>query len=144
MGSCANWFAALAVGLAWKGQPVFAIRKEFGFSASHVLDHLPADHPCSRMHGHNYTVVLELKAQESGLNEAGFVRDYRDLGEFKAWTDDTLDHRHLNDVIIDLNPSAEQLARWIFTTWREKLPELVAVSVSETPKTWAEFRPRVD
>lgn len=40
-----------------------------------------------------------------------------------------------------LSPSAENLARWIFDSWTEELPELTAVKVSETPKTWAVYRP---
>lgn len=76
---------------------MFTITKEFHFSASHVLDRLPAWHPCARLHGHNYVVILELSAEDSGLNEVGFVRDYRELDAFKKWMDTTLDHRHLND-----------------------------------------------
>ncbi|MFI1966566.1 6-pyruvoyl trahydropterin synthase family protein [Streptomyces pathocidini] len=121
---------------------MFTISKEFHFSASHVLDRLPSWHPCARMHGHNYIVVLELSAAPEGLTEAGFVRDYRDLDAFKKWVDATLDHRHLNDAMGGGNPSAEHLARWIFDTWADELPELTAVSVSETPKTWATYRPR--
>lgn len=30
---------------------------------------------------------------------------------------------------------------WIFDLWTERFPELTAVRVSETPKTWAEYRP---
>ncbi|WP_444972014.1 6-pyruvoyl trahydropterin synthase family protein [Streptomyces lunaelactis] len=40
-----------------------------------------------------------------------------------------------------ISPSAENLAVWIFDLWVERLPELTAVKVSETPKTWAEYRP---
>ena len=78
---------------------MLTITKEFHFSASHVLDVLPAWHQCARMHGHNYVVVLELSARPEDLNEAGFVRDYRDLDAFKKWMDDTLDHRHLNEAM---------------------------------------------
>lgn len=39
---------------------MFRIRKEFHFSASHQLTHLPPDHQCARLHGHNYIVVVEL------------------------------------------------------------------------------------
>ncbi|WP_051838772.1 6-pyruvoyl trahydropterin synthase family protein [Streptomyces sp. NRRL WC-3742] len=123
---------------------MLTITKEFHFSASHVLDVLPAWHPCARMHGHNYIVVLELSARREDLNEAGFVRDYRDLDAFKKWMDDTLDHRHLNEAMGGgVSPSAENLAVWIFSLWTDQLPELTAVRVSETPKTWATYRPRV-
>lgn len=121
---------------------MLTITKEFHFSASHVLDRLPSWHPCARMHGHNYVVVLELRARREDLTEAGFVRDYRDLDAFKKWMDETLDHRHLNEAMGGgASPSAENLAVWIFDLWRERIPELTAVKVSETPKTWAEYRP---
>ncbi|MFB4195348.1 6-pyruvoyl trahydropterin synthase family protein [Streptomyces carpaticus] len=121
---------------------MFMISKEFHFSASHVLDRLPSWHQCARMHGHNYVVVLELSARAEDLTEAGFVRDYRDLDPFKKWLDDTLDHRHLNEALGEaISPSAENLAKWIFDAWAERIPELAAVRVSETPKTWAVYRP---
>jgi len=78
---------------------MLTITKEFHFSASHVLDRLPSWHPCARMHGHNYIVVLELSAPLEDLTEAGFVRDYRELDAFKKWMDETLDHRHLNEAM---------------------------------------------
>lgn len=121
---------------------MFMISKEFHFSASHVLDRLPAWHQCARMHGHNYVVVLELSARAEDLTEAGFVRDYRDLDPFKKWLDETLDHRHLNEAMgASVSPSAENLAKWIFDSWVERVPELAAVRVSETPRTWAVYRP---
>ncbi|MBA0050419.1 6-carboxytetrahydropterin synthase [Streptomyces sp. AJS327] len=123
---------------------MFIITKEFHFSASHVLDRLPSWHQCARMHGHNYLVVLELSARSGELTDAGFVRDYGDLGAFKKWVDTTLDHRHLNEVLDGgrLSPSAENLAWWIYGQWCESLPELTAVTVSETPRTTATYRPR--
>jgi 6-pyruvoyltetrahydropterin/6-carboxytetrahydropterin synthase len=116
------------------------ISKEFHFSASHMLARLPEGHPCGRMHGHNYVVVVELSAPEEQLSEAGFVRDFGELDVVKSWIDDQVDHRHLNDVLGDVNPSAENIAQWIFSYWREKFPELTAIRVSETPRTWAEYR----
>ena len=120
---------------------MLTISKEFAFSASHVLAHLGEGHPCGRMHGHNYTVAVELAAAPGDLNEAGFVRDFNDLGKVKTWIDERLDHRHLNDVLDGINPSAEHIAQWIYRHWCDELPELTAVRVSETPRTWAEFRP---
>ncbi|MFF2192274.1 6-pyruvoyl tetrahydropterin synthase family protein [Streptomyces sp. NPDC058157] len=121
---------------------MLTITKEFHFSASHVLDRLPSWHPCARMHGHNYAVVIELSGRREDLTEAGFVRDYRDLDAFKRWMDETFDHRHLNEALGGgISPSAENLAVWIFDQWTERIPELTAVRISETPKTWAEYRP---
>lgn len=115
---------------------MYTIRKEFHFSAGHRLDCLPSDHPCGRQHGHNYIVVVELKSEE--LNEAGFVQDYGELKPIKEWIDTIVDHWNLNDIV-HFNPTAENLAKWIYDTWKDKFPMLNAIEVSETPKTWARY-----
>jgi 6-pyruvoyltetrahydropterin/6-carboxytetrahydropterin synthase len=120
---------------------VLTIAKEFHFSASHVLRGLPPGHPCGRTHGHNYVLSLELSASRSALDDVGFVRDYRDLDTVKRWVDETLDHVHLNDVTGLGNPTSENIACWVFDQWSSRLPELSAVRLSETPRTWAEYRP---
>jgi 6-pyruvoyltetrahydropterin/6-carboxytetrahydropterin synthase len=118
---------------------MYTITKEFHFSASHQLFGLPDDHQCARLHGHNYIVVVELQAAE--LNDHGFVRDYLDLAPLKRYIDDELDHRHLNDVLGDDMVTAERMAKHFFDWCRAKWPEISAIKVSETPKTWAEYRP---
>ncbi|MFE5893928.1 6-pyruvoyl trahydropterin synthase family protein [Streptomyces sp. NPDC002285] len=118
----------------------FRITKKFEFSASHQLSGLAPEHQCARMHGHNYVIELELEADDKALLPVGFVRDYGDLSAFKAWLDKHLDHRHLNDVM-DENPTAENMAVWVYRTWSMEFSELTCVRVSETPKTWAEYRP---
>jgi 6-pyruvoyltetrahydropterin/6-carboxytetrahydropterin synthase len=118
---------------------MFSITKEFHFSASHQLLDLPESHPCYRLHGHNYIVEIEL--QSADLNAVGFVRDYHELAPLKTYIDDTLDHRHLNDVLGDDGVTAERLAKHIFDWSKERWVEVSAVRISETPKTWAEYRP---
>jgi len=117
---------------------VFRISKEFHFSASHRLEHLSEDHQCARLHGHNYIVVVELAAET--LNNDGFVRDYGELKVLKAYIDEKFDHRHLNDVL-ELPTTAENLAKHFFEWCQSQWSETSSVRVSETPKTWAEFRP---
>lgn len=117
---------------------MFRISKEFSFSASHCLDYLPATHKCSRLHGHNYVLVVELAAQE--LTADGFVRDYHDLDALKTYIDQTFDHRHLNDVL-PCYPTAENIARHFYDWAHARWPEVTAVRVSETPKTWAAYQP---
>lgn len=118
---------------------MYTISKQFHFSASHQLFGLEPDHPCSRMHGHNYIVEVELQSET--LNQVGFVRDYRELGAFKEMIDDTLDHRHINDVLGAENATAEKMATWMYEWCKSRWPETSAVRISETPKTWAEYRP---
>lgn len=117
---------------------MYRITKEFHFSASHQLAHLPDDHQCARLHGHNYIVVVELASKY--LSEDGFVRDYHDLKPLKDYIDTRFDHRHLNDVL-DVPSTSEYLARHFYDWCAARWPEVSAVKVSETPKTWAEYRP---
>ncbi|MEM7178658.1 MAG: 6-pyruvoyl tetrahydropterin synthase family protein [Pseudomonadota bacterium] len=118
---------------------MYRITKDFAFSASHEMTGLPAGDPCARMHGHNYIVQVELSADE--LNQYGFVRDYRDLAPLKQHIDTVLDHRHLNDVFGHDAVTAEFLAKALFDWAKARWDEVTAVRVSETPKTWAEYRP---
>lgn len=122
---------------------MFSVSKRLSFSASHLLEGLADEHPCGRLHGHNYTVEVIASSEE--LDERGFVVDYHDFGPLKEFIDAELDHRHLNDVLPG-QPSAERIAWWLFEWAKAHLgdevaPHLVAVRVSETPSTWAEYRP---
>lgn len=115
---------------------MFKITKEFSCCSSHVLGNLPKTHPCSRLHGHNYVIRVELKSET--LDETGFVFDYRGLDYIKQWIDETMDHKHLNDVF-DFNPTAENLAQHIYQIFKLSIPQLSAVEISETPKTNARY-----
>jgi 6-pyruvoyltetrahydropterin/6-carboxytetrahydropterin synthase len=122
---------------------VFTIGKTFAFSASHQLTAVPDGHKCRRLHGHNYAVEVVCAAAD--LDERAMVVDYLELDPIKRFIDDTVDHRHLNDVI-DGEPTAERLACWLYESLKSVLPaevagRLVAVRVHETPRTWAEYRP---
>lgn len=118
---------------------MYTISKRFTFSASHQLTHLEPEHPCGRLHGHNY--IVEVVIGCACLDQRGFAQvDYRELDGFKRWLDEYLDHQHLNDVL-PFHPTAENLARHLFGVVKEFVPHFVqAVRVSETPSTWAEYR----
>lgn len=128
---------------------MYTISKEFHFSASHILYGLADGHPCGRMHGHNYVIVVELQSQS--LNKTGFVKDYRELDPIKKFIDEELDHKHLNDIpdpfkssfpLFPGNPSAENMARALFNVFQFIMPDDVkisAVTVKETPKTAARY-----
>ena len=113
---------------------------------------LPPEHPCARLHGHNYVVRVVL---EGALDMTGFVRDYGELVEFKRFIDEQVDHRYLGygtlldehmtvpglhdriEPVFALNPTAENMAKAFFEKANDMFPEVAAVGVSETPKTWA-------
>ena len=118
---------------------MYRITKEFHFSASHQLCGLPEDHPCARLHGHNYIAEVELSGEELDAN--GFVVDYRELAPLKQWIDEALDHWHLNEVFGHDKVTSEFLAKTVYDFCKAHWPQTSAVRVSETPKTWAEYRP---
>jgi 6-pyruvoyltetrahydropterin/6-carboxytetrahydropterin synthase len=118
---------------------MYTIAKRFSFSASHVIGGLPAGHPCSRLHGHNYEVEVILQSAE--LDESGFVRDYFELSALKQFIDTTVDHKHLNDVLGHDRTTAEVISKWLYGWCKSRWDEVIAVRVCETPQTWAEYRP---
>ena len=117
---------------------MFRIWKKFRFSASHALTGLPPEHQCSRLHGHNYLVEVELSSPT--LDEIGFVMDFGALSPLKDYIDDEWDHRHLNDVL-PFNPTAENMAAHLYDWCRDRWKETTAVRVQETATSWAEYRP---
>jgi 6-pyruvoyltetrahydropterin/6-carboxytetrahydropterin synthase len=79
------------------------------------------------------------------LTPAGFVTDFADLDPLRRHLAEAYDHRMLNDVV-DAEPTSENLARVLFDWCAANiaLPSAAAVAavrVSETPATWAEYRP---
>jgi 6-pyruvoyltetrahydropterin/6-carboxytetrahydropterin synthase len=120
---------------------MYTITKEFTFDAAHKLMNLPEGHKCSNLHGHTYTVIVELKS--TVLDENGFVVDYGDLKPIKEYIDRELDHSYLNEIvefdILNSNSTAENIARLIYLEFKEQFPQLSAVTVKETPKTSARY-----
>jgi len=110
---------------------MYTISKEFYFSASHQLLGLIKDHPCGRVHGHNYTLKVFLRGE---LNPQGFVLDYSDLKPISDWIDETLDHRNLNEVF-NFQTSVEKISKYVYDLFKPQFPLLIAVEMSETPKT---------
>lgn len=116
------------------GYGIWSISKEFHFAYSHQLNNLPEGHPCGRVHGHNGILVVELEG--TSLNDAGFVKDYRDLSPIKDFIDEHLDHYHWNDVF-EFQPSSENIAKFFYFLCRDEYGWPVKrIGFSETPKTW--------
>ena len=122
---------------------MFTISKEFAFEAAHHLPEMPDGHQCKRPHGHSYVIVVELQSNQ--LDQYGFVEDYGALKDIKTYVDAVLDHRDLTEIFgKDWNSTtAERMAKTLFETWRKQHPYLTAVTVRETAKTAATYRPTV-
>lgn len=117
------------------------ITKSFSFDAAHFLPRVPEDHKCRRLHGHTYEVEVALEGPlDPGL---GWVVDYGDVSRVVDPVIRELDHRCLNDLPGLENPTAEVLAAWLFGRLAPALPQLADVTVRETPRTSATYRPAV-
>ena len=112
---------------------MYTISKEFHFSSSHQLFGLHEGHKCGRNHGHNYVLTVFLKSNK--LDKTGFVVDYAELGIIKKFVDDILDHRNLNDVFPLHNTTVENVTKLIYDNFKDSIPQLCAIELSETPKT---------
>ncbi len=104
--------------------------KEFSFEAAHMLPNVPAEHKCRRLHGHSYRVTVHVEGSPG--EESGWVMDFADIKAAFRPVYDALDHRYLNDIPGLDNPTAENIARWIWQRLAPTLPELCRIDIHET------------
>ena len=110
-----------------------------GASAGNLqLEEESGQHKCSHLHGHSARVEIEMARAK--LNPKGMVVDFFDIKRtIGEWIDRNLDHKMIlwsKDplakilkkagepvVLVEENPTAEMLAKWIFREARRmKLP----------------------
>ena len=100
------------------------VSKRMEIAAAHNLT-LDYESKCENLHGHNYICVVYCKSES--LNANGMVVDFTHL---KKWIHDRLDHSYLNNIL-QVNPTAENMAKWIFDTVNDGLR-----SVNESGKCY--------
>lgn len=113
------------------------ITQAFSFESAHFLPNVPMTHRCHAMHGHSYRV--ELKVEGPVDPHTGFVVDFFDIEAAFAPLLKTLDHHCLNEVEGLENPTAENIAVWIYRRVKKALPQLSGVIVFETKDCYAEY-----
>lgn len=111
----------------------FELKQHFQIESARYLPLLEKNHPCSRMHGHSFKIVLTLVGDL--LPHAGWVMDYNEIQTAMKPLLSQLDHRVLNEIPGLENPTSELLAKWIYDHARKELPPLVRVTIAETPAT---------
>jgi 6-pyruvoyltetrahydropterin/6-carboxytetrahydropterin synthase len=108
---------------------------EFTFAAAHRLPRYEG--PCFRLHGHNYRFFVGLEGEVDPAT--GMVADF---GVVKQVVQEHVlsrtDHRSLNDVLE--NPTAENIARWIWEVLEPRLPGLSEVRLYEIPDSCVTYR----
>jgi len=106
------------------------IFKIFTIEAAHRLPNLPADHKCSRLHGHS--IKIEIHVSGEVKVKEGWVQDFGELNTVFKPLYEQLDHHYLNDIEGLENPTSENLARWIWLRLASELPGLSKIVIRET------------
>ena len=120
---------------------MYELTVEREFSAAHRMHGHPG--ACARLHGHNYRVLLTVEGER--LDETGILVDFAELRRIFDDILDELDHRDLNEIppFDAINPSSENLARYLFGRARKALGDLAQVgrvTVHESPSSSVTYR----
>ena len=101
---------------------MYEVTVEGGFSSGHYLRNYKGK--CENPHGHNYKVQVTLAG--AALDEAGLLLDFKLLKHVMRPVIDRLDHQMLNDLepFTEINPSAENLARYFYDETNRQLASL--------------------
>jgi 6-pyruvoyltetrahydropterin/6-carboxytetrahydropterin synthase len=131
---------------------MYSVTREISFCYGHRL--LDYDGKCRHLHGHNGRAVITLAA--AGLDELGMVMDFSRLKRVLGnWIDENLDHKmllHKDDpvlpflrqqgepvFVLDVNPTAENIARLIFEHAAAQGFPVVEVRLWETDTCFAAY-----
>ncbi len=101
-----------------------------------VRDHIASAHqlhgysgPCAMMHGHTWHIEITVKGEE--LDNIGLLTDFKVLKMKLKEVLGPIDHVVLNDLpaFKGLNPSTENLARYIYRAFKPKVSPLALTQV---------------
>ncbi|QDU95857.1 6-pyruvoyl trahydropterin synthase family protein [Lignipirellula cremea] len=132
---------------------MYRVTRNIDFCYGHRL--LNYDGKCRFLHGHNGRAEITIESEQ--LDNRGMVMDFSDIKRVvSTWIDENLDHRmilnrkdpavevlsKLNEplFLIDDNPTAETIARLIYTFTAKSGFPVTEVKLWETPNCFATYR----
>lgn len=132
---------------------MFQVSREFHFCYGHRLLDYPGK--CRHLHGHNARMVATFWAES--LDERGMVLDFNEIKKaMNRWLDENIDHRMIlrrDDpavaaleklgepvYLLEVNPTAENIAKLIYEKAAEAGLPVVEVRLWETPECSAIYR----
>jgi 6-pyruvoyltetrahydropterin/6-carboxytetrahydropterin synthase len=133
---------------------MYSIRIEADFSSAHNLRGYKGK--CEELHGHNWKV--EVVVAKDKLDKAGMVLDFKLLKQKLHRVMESLDHKYLNNIPYfkkvnpvrkkianktklsnGVNPTSENIARYIYDNLRRQVAGLAAITVWESEKSCATY-----
>ena len=75
---------------------------------------------CSNLHGHTWLLQVWVQGDDDDKDQVGILYDFGNIKKIQ----ELLDHKKINDVIPDVNPTAENITRWILKELRKDYPYL--------------------
>ncbi|HEU5182659.1 MAG TPA: 6-carboxytetrahydropterin synthase QueD [Candidatus Polarisedimenticolia bacterium] len=111
------------------------LSKRFRFEAAHRLPRYEG--PCFDLHGHSYElhVTLEMPVDP----ESGMTLDFFHLEDVvRERVLSRLDHKNINDTLD--NPTAENIAIWIWNELKPVFPAMIEIKLHETQDSSVTYR----
>ncbi|WP_261130722.1 6-carboxytetrahydropterin synthase QueD [Bacillus sp. Marseille-Q3570] len=121
-----------------------AVTKEFTFDAAHHLHCYEGK--CKSLHGHTYKLVITISGY---VDDIGLTIDFGEIKQiFKEEIDSKLDHRYLNEVLPNMNTTAENMIVWIWEQLEKRLEKhyqergtrIEELKLYETPSSYATLK----
>lgn len=109
---------------------MYELRVSSTFGAAHNLRNYGGK--CENLHGHTWKV--EICVSCNNLNNTGMLCDFKDLKSTLKSVLERFDHQYINEVepFDKINPTAENLARFIYESMEKYLDNIKEVVVWES------------
>lgn len=116
---------------------MYSLKVEGIFSSAHNLRGYKGR--CEDLHGHNWRVEIVIKSEE--LDHIGLVLDFKSLKKELHVVLDEMDHKYLNKLAYfrKVNPTSENIAKYIYNKLKVKIPLLRSVIVWENSTSCAAY-----
>jgi len=116
---------------------MYSLKVEGTFSSAHNLRGYKGK--CEDLHGHNWRVVICVKSKD--LDNIGMVLDFKYLKKELNVALEKMDHKYLNKLSYfkKVNPTSENIAKYIFNKLITRIPLLKSVTVWENSTSAATY-----
>ncbi len=119
---------------------MYTVKIERNFSSAHFLrQYKGKDEP---LHGHNWKVQVAFQGEQL-VHPEEYLVDFVEMQAFLEKILKEIDYKNINEVppFHQINPSSENIARWIFQEFLKSVPNVPihSVTVWETPEGGATY-----